>query len=295
MGDPLQKVKPGQRLRIPAAAYNAFIDTTNKLKSVEFNRGGGPTAAGRPGGLILVRNDSGADQDRFAVLGIDGVVFPADVNLPGFQNQPVLTAVEPVVPDHSDRFVILWEPVADGKLGYAYAQGTPAVQVDVVDVDHRYAQIIDGDSTMLQSCFSGGVPLLYVQNSLGTQWGLVNLFPVVPSCTRMRVKGIYNDYLTCRTWDGVNEGPDIDVAKPYELRHVLGNYTGLSSLTTVATQTVTAVGGAVTETWKVTPDYKIDAEIQVATSTGGTGVTVSSVDLPLIDLNTAGRAWGVSP
>lgn len=109
---------------------------------------------------------------------------------------------------------------------------------------------------------------------------------------RLRVKTIANDYLTCRTWDGTNEGSaDINVARPVELRHDVDYYPGLTSLTTVNAQEVTATDGADTETWKVTPDYVVDGEIWATVSGPGTGVTVSGTELRWVDLNLAGRAW----
>lgn len=114
------------------------------------------------------------------------------------------------------------------------------------------------------------------------------------SAIRMRVKSIANDYLTCHTWDGTNEGTvDILVAKPAELRHVLATYAQLTGFTTVGTQTATATDGVDTETWKVTPDYVVDGEIWATLCGSGTGVTVSGAELGWIDLNLSGRAWAV--
>jgi hypothetical protein len=35
MADPLRKVRPGEPLRIPAAAYNAFIDAAHLARRVD--------------------------------------------------------------------------------------------------------------------------------------------------------------------------------------------------------------------------------------------------------------------
>ncbi len=94
---------------------------------------------------------------------------------------------------------------------------------------------------------------------------------IISAPIRVRVKTIYNDYLDCHmmTWDAVTqthrEGADIlyRVAKPYTLQHVAAHYDGLTTLTTVDTQTVDASDGATTETWVVTPKYIIDGEIMI--------------------------------
>ena len=108
--------------------------------------------------------------------------------------------------------------------------------------------------------------------------------------TRLQVTAIANNYLTCRTWDGTTQGTvDILVAKPPMLRHVLANYPQLSSLTTVNAQQVTAIAGAVSETWKVTPLYTVGTEIHAFVT--ATGVVVATIELTLMDANHSARAW----
>ena len=113
--------------------------------------------------------------------------------------------------------------------------------------------------------------------------------------TRMRVKDhtTNNDYLVCRTWDGTTEGDvDIDVAKPFQLRHIVANYDGLTTLTTTDAQTVTAGDGVTTETWAVNLAYFVDCEIYaVKVPKGGTGDATAT---EWMDLNVDGRKWGVS-
>ena len=73
MGDALRKVKPGDPLAIPAEAFNAFIDAARDVQSRRLAQRQGAQPAQDPGTtVVLVRNDSGADRDRFDVLGIAG-------------------------------------------------------------------------------------------------------------------------------------------------------------------------------------------------------------------------------
>ncbi len=60
MGNAFRKVKTGDQLRIPASAYNAFVDAALDLRGRQQNRGqtAQPGSEGRSGGIILVRNDS---------------------------------------------------------------------------------------------------------------------------------------------------------------------------------------------------------------------------------------------
>ena len=75
---------------------------------------------GRQASVILVKNTSGQDQDRFAVLGIDApIIAPgADGNEEEFKRQVALSCVTPTA-EHAGRFVVLQEPLADGAIGRA--------------------------------------------------------------------------------------------------------------------------------------------------------------------------------
>lgn len=112
--------------------------------------------------------------------------------------------------------------------------------------------------------------------------------------TRLRFHSEENDYIICHSWDGTTEGTTaIYVAKPWKLRHDADNYEDVTSLSTTSASEVDVDdggGGEDAETWIVTPSYQADDEIY-AIRVPGTGVTVSSVELGLIDLNVDGRAW----
>ncbi|MEI8258785.1 MAG: hypothetical protein WCJ30_24205, partial [Deltaproteobacteria bacterium] len=90
-GDPFKKATPGRKLRIPAAAYNAFIDSALDFQRRQRDqRGHSRGRLGDESGLVLVYNDSGADLDRFSVATVSGIaISPAD-NLSEFQNGPIL-------------------------------------------------------------------------------------------------------------------------------------------------------------------------------------------------------------
>lgn len=108
---------------------------------------------------------------------------------------------------------------------------------------------------------------------------------------RMRVKSQENDYIWCTRWDGVTEIPtQVQVAKPWKLRHDKDHYAGLTTLTTTSAGEVDVGDGSDTETWVVTPSYEVDDEIY-AEWVPGTGVSSGGVDLRLIDRNLDGRAW----
>ena len=67
MGDTFTKVKPGDPLAIPAATFNTMIGAARDYQQRLQDREQTSFPAFRQSGIVLVRNDSGADRDRFDV------------------------------------------------------------------------------------------------------------------------------------------------------------------------------------------------------------------------------------
>ena len=95
MGDALRKVKSGYTLRIPAAAYNLFIDAAEDFLRRQRDIGRTPVAERPPFETVLLKNDSGYDRGRFDVLGIDGPVLTPTDRLETFTNGIALVGVTP--------------------------------------------------------------------------------------------------------------------------------------------------------------------------------------------------------
>jgi hypothetical protein len=179
-GDALRKVAPGETLRIPAGAYNAFIDAAQDFQRRQRDQTSTSKAAPLPGGVVLVRNDSGADRERFEILGVDGPLFGPSDNLDEFKNRPALVGVTPAADVHKGRFVVLMEPVKAGELARALAVGITPVRLVISepeegeDVD-KFADVGDGPES-LASSKDGTAAILWAENSPGEGWALVR-FP----------------------------------------------------------------------------------------------------------------------
>ena len=175
MGDPFRKVQPGQELAIPAEAYNGFVDAAVAVRRNRrlFEQGGERDF--REATIVKVRNQSGNDRSRFAVLGIDGpIISPAD-HLLNFQNQVAVNGVVPDIDEHLGHFVILLEPLKANAIGRAVIAGVTVARVNVVSSLHPYADIADG-SHDLASGWYGAADILWLQStSPGTTNGLVRI------------------------------------------------------------------------------------------------------------------------
>ena len=139
-------------------------------------------------GLVLVKNDSGSDQLQFAVLGIDDAMITPTDNLGEFKSRPMFSVVTPNVPlqtspqphesDHRNRFVVLFEPIAAGKIGRAWSSCACPVQVNTtLDLDYKTALPVDAQTGYLEASDFGSVPLLWRESGTGLKWALINMSP----------------------------------------------------------------------------------------------------------------------
>jgi hypothetical protein len=171
----LKKVKSGSPLVIPAQTFNSFIDAARDFQDRQRSIAQEAPRDRHDPGTVLVRNASGADQERFAVMVVSGVIIvPAD-NEAEFQNRPAFDMAAPSAGD-TDRFVVLREPIADGEMGRSVITGVSPVQVDVLDESHTKAHAVAGETGHLESG-SGLARILWKESGTGVVWAVVQ-FPV---------------------------------------------------------------------------------------------------------------------
>ncbi len=175
MSSQLRKVARGETLRVPADTWNTLIDVARSHRQRELSQGVNAGGLRTSTGIVTVRNTSGADQDRFAVMGLSGIVIPPADNELEFQSRPAFDVVVPTE-DHSDSFVILTEPVAAGRLARAMVAGVTPVKLDVQSEDDQYAVAKAGETAHLETG-SGSARILWKESGTGLKWGVV-LFPV---------------------------------------------------------------------------------------------------------------------
>jgi len=173
MGDPFRKAISGEPLRIPAQTWNAMLEVAQAHRDRQEHLGREARPRGT-GGIVLVKNATGADVGRFSVLGVEGVVITPTDNEAEFLGRTALTGVAPTT-DHRGRFVVLLEPLRAARLGRAVVTGPTPVQIDVTDEDHGWADVKDGDATQLASAHTGSARILWKESGTGTKWAVVLL------------------------------------------------------------------------------------------------------------------------
>jgi hypothetical protein len=170
------KVKPGEPLKIPAATFNTFIDAAQDFLDRQHNAVQRGQPQRHPADLVLVRNESGYDRQRFEILGIAGPIIGRTDNEQEFRQRVTIRGITPTT-SHAGRFIILFEPLASGTIGLAWVAGVCLVRVNVPDEDYPYhlAEVTDGSATNLTAVKTGSAAILWREGGTGVQWALVRL------------------------------------------------------------------------------------------------------------------------
>ncbi|MBL8747066.1 MAG: hypothetical protein JNK58_12020 [Phycisphaerae bacterium] len=180
-GDSFKKVRPREALRIPAAAYNAFIDAARAHRE---GREMGSRDAGREvfrGALIPILNTTGATIPRFGILGIDAPLFDPGDAPEAFRRRVALRGVTPTAADHSGgKFVVALEPIPAGRLAVACGAGLCAARVEFPTDDgreRRFADVADGVTANLMAGDRGSASILWREPgaTAGVKWAIIRL------------------------------------------------------------------------------------------------------------------------
>lgn len=180
MPDPYKKVTPGEPVKFSATAWNAMVEA-----GLAARRGGRAGAANpdpvpRRADIVRVKNDTGSDLSRSAVVALDEPIFlPAD-DEDAFLREVAFRAAVPDYPANFGRFAVLLGPIAADGVGRAVVAGVAPVRVYVAVAGHRWADIDDGSTARLRSCTAGTAAILWCEGdsggaTTGDQWAIVRL------------------------------------------------------------------------------------------------------------------------
>jgi hypothetical protein len=173
-GDKFKKAQAGRPLEIPASTWNAMVDAARSNAESQHDQRGESDSLLRQGDIIKVRNQSGRDLDRFAVLGIYSPIILPSVNDREFKNQVAINVVLPTE-DHSGQFVILLDPMRAGRMGRAWVSGVCPARINVDEDWHQYVDIEASNSNALKSKPDGAAQILWREPGLGLRWAVVRL------------------------------------------------------------------------------------------------------------------------
>ncbi len=170
------RARAGQPFKMPAEIYNRMLDVIERVGELRMVGRGRVSAGGRDRGLVLVKNASGYDCGRFAVLGIDGIAAVSDpaTSAIAFQNEHVINGKTPAS-SHAGKFVVLAEAVRNGAVGWGVASGVVPCKVDLTYSGQPYADVTAGDRGKLAAGEGGAAQVLWKEEGTGTKWAVVRL------------------------------------------------------------------------------------------------------------------------
>lgn len=163
----LKKVQPGSPLVIPAATFNAFIDAAHDHRRRQRGVGRESQPVFQQTGIILVRNGTGDDLGRFAVVGISGPIISSTDNEDEFKNRATAIGVTPNVDFHVGKFAVLLEPLKSGAIGRGCVSGVCPARVYIEHELHEYADIEDDEAGHLLSGPCGAAQILWKETGEG--------------------------------------------------------------------------------------------------------------------------------
>lgn len=171
----LKKVTGGQALQIPASTYNAFVDAAESHIASQLGQETDKLSGqGLRNNPVLVKNSSGVNCNQSEILGIDRPLISPALNLDEFRNRLGVTGVMPIADNHTERLVILAEPILKDAIGYGWISGVCQVKLDVSDEASLTAGIVDQNKATLKAG-EGSIPILWKESGVGVKWGLVRL------------------------------------------------------------------------------------------------------------------------
>jgi len=171
-------VTAGQPVDIEAKSFNCMLDAAEFVeRATQGIRQ--PSIKGKGSGIrILIRNDTGGDLDRYAVVSPTGPLFEPDaadeVAMAAFQDDDIVLKCVAPTSDDATNFVILDEPIVDGGIGYARIIGLAIVEVEITLAT---ATTCGADTAVTANLTdgAGSTTILWKESGTGTKWAVVLL------------------------------------------------------------------------------------------------------------------------
>ena len=171
----MEKVLPGQPVKIRASTWNGFIDAANYVQNQQRGIGGVAGKTANDFGTVLVRNDAGVVMNQFCAVALTDLLVTPYNNEADFRNRvPVFSGT--AFTESSSNFAqlaIAAEPILPGEIGKATVLGVTPAPVRIDDLTHLYATADPERAGFLKSAGSGYCRILWHTPATGDQWALL--------------------------------------------------------------------------------------------------------------------------
>jgi hypothetical protein len=171
----MQKVAVGEKFKVKANTWNAFIDAAEYHKNHQLQLGAESLRNNSKSGIILVRNDSSELLEQFMPVILDDLIIQPDdeEKEQEFKSRVPVFSGRKVSADNKDKpFAILQVPLESEKIGKALLQGITPAKINIGNESHQYAKL---DASELVSCSNGIGRILWKESGAGEKWCLLQL------------------------------------------------------------------------------------------------------------------------
>jgi hypothetical protein len=231
-GDPTLHLREGDRMP-GRQTFNCLFDAHADFRKRKGGQKRGQQFPEMPNaGIVWVQNKSGADQDEFAVLGIDSLVIDSAENETEFKREIVFEGKEPTEADHLGRFVVLLEPLIEDQFGKAVLDGMVQVRLNVLSTKHDYADVCDGDSSRMESRANGTARIHWraTPAATGEQWAVMDLGYSGPWEQRFELKTALAPGSSATAhpleWTGSQYEPNTEAALEFTVQDPFSHFRG---------------------------------------------------------------------
>lgn len=172
-GDPFRRARVGERLRIPAVAYNAMLDAAQAYRTVSK----ASSRVRTPPHLVPIRNDTGGALLQYDVVALGDPLFLPSDDEDAFLQRINFAGDVPATADFG-RFAVLAEPADEDGVALAAVTGVTIAKLYIpAGGPYRYADIEDGETDYLRACARGGAAILWHEPEVEDDvcWGVVAL------------------------------------------------------------------------------------------------------------------------
>ena len=175
-----RRVRPGEKLNITAAEYNRLLAAADAIARDRLSGGGGNRTHVRDAATVRVHYQSATTVPIGGIVGFNAPLGDPDVDntaLARFVRDATIQSVRPIADEHTGRFGVAIEPIAEDKVGRVVFAGVVAARVNVQETWHQYADVADSGGTTLQSKPNGSAQILWRRdaNQTGVQWAVVRV------------------------------------------------------------------------------------------------------------------------
>lgn len=176
-GDPLKYMRVGDPPGIDVDAWNALVDGVRPhgKRPVQDNLPP-PFPLNHDAADILIRNDSGADRNRFDILGLSSPLITHSTDSTALNEclrRVALSGIEPAS-GHVRKFCVLQEPIGDGQIGRAKITGYTFVYTNGSGSE-SFAKAVAAQYSALDLASDGSAEILWREGTGSSKLALVRL------------------------------------------------------------------------------------------------------------------------